>query len=246
MLTAVHVVLLGEDADAQACVAAALPPVGLGRLRRTCRGARGAAPVGVDWARLGQPRELAAAGELRALRYLYVHDNDNLHPFHMLLIAAHQGRCKVVDWVLDHWQWDQDALLLAAKYASNREVLRRLAAAGLEHSPDMLFFAAWNGNMALLTAALDAGVPPDSGVSLSDGDKLYALAIACEFGHLSCARALLMAGADVDRQGRRNGSALAYAAREGQLECTRLLIECNADVHARDWAGRTASSARAY
>jgi len=52
MLTAVQVVLLGEDADAQACVAVALPPVALGRLRRTCRGARGAVPVGVDWAQL--------------------------------------------------------------------------------------------------------------------------------------------------------------------------------------------------
>jgi len=116
MLTAAHVVLLGVDADAQDCVAAALPPVALGRLRRTCRGARGAAPVGVDWARLCQPRELVAAGELRASRYLYVHDNDNLHPFHTLLMAAHQGRCKVVGWVLDHWQWDQDALFRVAKY----------------------------------------------------------------------------------------------------------------------------------
>jgi len=95
--------------------------------------------------------------------------------------------------------------------------------------------------MALLTAALDAGVPPDSGLESLPGygDKLYALAIACEFGHLSSARALLMAGADVDQQGR-NGSALAETARVGQLECMRLLLECNADVHARDWEGRTA------
>ena len=94
--------------------------------------------------------------------------------------------------------------------------------------------------MALLTAALDAGVPPDSGLESLPGygDKLYALAIACEFGHLSSARALLMAGADVDQQGR-NGSALAETARVGQLECMRLLLECNADVHARDWEGRT-------
>jgi len=159
------------------------------------------------------------------------------------LIAAHQGRCEVVVWVLDHWQWDQDALFQVAKSTSDREVLRRLAAAGLEHSPDTLFSAALNGNMALLTAALDAGVPPDSGVSMKSlpgySDKMYALAIACESGHLSCAWALLMAGADVDRQGR-NGSALSEAARVGQLECMRLLLKCNADVHARDWAGRTA------
>ena len=149
----------------------------------------------------------------------------------------------MVVWVLDHWQWDQDALFQVAKSTSDREVLRRLAAAGLEHSPDTLFSAALNGNMALLTAALDAGVPPDSGVSMKSlpgySDKMYALAIACESGHLSCAWALLMAGADVDRQGR-NGSALSEAARVGQLECMRLLLKCNADVHARDWAGRTA------
>jgi len=40
MLTAAHTVLLGENADAQACVAAALPPMALSRLRRTCRSAK--------------------------------------------------------------------------------------------------------------------------------------------------------------------------------------------------------------
>jgi len=243
MLTAAHVVLLGKDADAQACVAAALPPVALGRLRRTCHGARGAAPVGVDWARLCQPSELAAAGELRALRYLYVHDNDNLDPFDTLLIAAHQGRCKVVVWVLDHWQWDHDALFQVAKSTFDREVLRRLAVAGLEHSPNTLLSAALNGNMALLTAALDAGVPPDSGVSLESlpgyGDKLYALATACEFGHPSCARALLERGVDVDRQGS-SGPALVAAARRGNIQCARLLLAHRADVHARTKVGSIA------
>jgi len=81
MLTAEHVVLIGEDADTQACVAAKLPPVALRRLRCTCRGASGAAPIGVNWARLSQPSELAAAGEIRALKYLYLHDKDNLDPF---------------------------------------------------------------------------------------------------------------------------------------------------------------------
>jgi hypothetical protein len=109
MLTATHTVLLGEDADAQSCVATALPPMALGRLRRTCRGASGAAPVGVDWARLCQPNELAAAGELRALQYLYLHDKDNPDPWYMLCTAARHGRGAMVAWILEQEDFNHPA-----------------------------------------------------------------------------------------------------------------------------------------
>jgi len=243
MLTAAHVVLLGADADAQACVAAGLLPVALGRLRRTCSGARGAAPVGVDWARLGQPSELAAAGELRALLYLYIYDKDNLDPFDTLLTAARQGRCEVVAWVLGLTRVPPNALLTVAASASHPNVFRLLTAAGLEHSPTALLTAVKYGNLAFLTAVLDAGVHPDSKVSLDVSCYSYhghALISACMYGDLACARALLAAGADVDIQGGRGGFALFEAACNGHLECTWLLIEHSADVDARDQGGCTA------
>jgi hypothetical protein len=101
MLTAMHTVLLGENADAQSCVATSLPPMALGRLRRTCRGASGAAPVGVDWARLCQPKELAATGELRALRYLYLHDKCSPDQWYTLCIAAQHGWREMVARILE-------------------------------------------------------------------------------------------------------------------------------------------------
>jgi len=242
MLTAVHVVLLGEDADAQACVAAALPPVALARLRRTCHGASGAAPVGVDWAQLYQPSELAATGKLRALKYLYQHDEEDLDMWNTLETAADRGRHEVVAWVLGLVRVAPNAFLSVAASASTPEVLRLLIAAGLDHSPTALLTAVQCGNVAFLNAVLDAGVHPDSKISLHDmwyGAHRHALTSACNLGHLSCARALLAAGADVDGQGR-EGSALAEAAREGHLECMRLLLENNADVNAWDWVGCTA------
>jgi len=232
MLTAAHEVLLGEDVDAQACVAAALPPVALGRLRRTCRGARGATPVGVDWAQLYQPSELAATGKLRALKYLYQHDEEDLDMWDTLVTAADRGRHEVVAWVLGLTRVAPNVLLHVAASASTPEVLRLLSAAGLEHSPTALLTAVQCGNVAFLNAVLDAGVHPDSEFSLHDvryGAHRHALISACNSGHLPCARALLAAGADVDGQGR-EGSALAEAAREGHLECMRLLLDNNADV----------------
>jgi len=95
MLTAAHVVLLGEDADAQACVAAALPPMALGRLRRTCRGASGAAPVGVDWAWLRHPSEFAK-GARRDLLDRNFHDKEDPDAWDTLYMAAHQGRAAVL------------------------------------------------------------------------------------------------------------------------------------------------------
>jgi len=242
MLTAVHVVLLGEDADAQACVAAALPPVALGRLRRICRGASSAAPVGVDWAQLYQPSELAATGKLRALKYLYKHDEEDLGKWNTLDNAAHRGRHEVVAWVLGLVRVVPNALLNVAASASTPEVFQLLSAAGLEHSPTALLIAVQYGNVAFLNAVLDAGVHPDSEISLRDvwyGAHRHALTSACKSRHLLCVRALLAAGADVDGQGR-EGSPLAESAREGQFECMRLLLEHKADVHARDWAGCTA------
>jgi len=244
MLTAAHTVLLGKDADAQACVAAALPPVALGQLRRTCRGASGAAPVGVDWARLCPLSGLAARGELRALQYLYLHDKDCINPWEILLTAVSAGRGAVVTWILgkqEHSSGFRYQLMHVTASASDPEVIRLLIAAGAEHSPDALLCAVQHGNLAFLTAVLNAGVHPDSEPSFpnsNDNRPGHALISACESGHLSCARALLAAGADVDRLGP-YGSALEGAATQGHLECMRLLLKHGADV---DRLGRNGSA----
>ena len=244
MLTAAHTVLLGEDADAQACVAAALPPVALGQLRRTCHGASGAAPVGVDWARLCPLSGLAARGELRALQYLYLHDKDCIHPWDILLTAVSAGRGAVVAWILgnqEHSSYFWDKLMHVTASASDPKVIRLLIAAGAKHSPDALLCAVQHGNLAFLTAVLDTGVHPHSKPSLPNSNynsPRHALSSACESGHLSCARALLAAGADVDRLGP-YGSALEGAATKGHLECMRLLLEHGADV---DRLGRNGSA----
>ena len=228
MLTTAHTVLLGEDADAQSCVAAALPPVALCRLRRTCCGASGAAPVGVDWAWLRQPSGVA--------------EGEDPDPWDTLYVAAHQGRAAVVAWLLVHLHPTPGALLNVAALASYPEVIHLLTAAGLEHSPYALLLAVQLGNLPLLTAVLGAGVHPDSEGVFSEfvrfGAPMYALAGACESGRFSCARALLAAGADVDKQGGWGASALMEAARMGHLECMRLLLEHSANVHARSsWRG---------
>jgi ankyrin repeat protein len=241
MLTATHSVLLGADVDAQSCVAAALPPMALGRLRRTCRGASGAAPVGVDWARLWLLNHLAATGELCALQYLHLHDKDKPHPWYTLFTAARHGRVAVVTWALGLNRVTPDDLLAMAASASDPEVLQLLTAAGLEHSPKALLYAVKRDNLALLTAVLDAGVHPDGDLPLqySRYGRTYALNNACASGQITCARALLAAGADVNRKGE-DGSALLQAARNGHPECMRLLIEHKADVHARTVWGGTA------
>ena len=148
----------------------------------------------------------------------------------------------MVAWALGLVRVAPNALLNVAASASTPEVFRLLSAAGLEHSPTALLLAVQYGNVAFLNAVLGAGVHPDSETSLRDGwsgAHRHALTSACKSGHLSCARALLAAGADVDGPGW-EGSPLAEAAREGQFECMRLLLEHRADVHARDGSGCTA------
>jgi len=251
MLTAAHVVLLGEDADAQACVAAALPPVALGRLRHTCHGASGAAPVGVDWARLCPLSGLAARGELRALQYLYLHDKDYIHPWDILPTTVSAGRGAVVAWILgkqEHSSYFRGKLVHVIASASDPEVIRLLIAAGAEHLPDALLCAVQHGNLAFLTAVLDTGVHPDSEPSLPNSNYYsprHALISACESGHLSCARALLAAGGDVDRLGP-YGFALWGAARKGHLECMRLLLEHGTDVDRLGRDGSALSGAAFY
>jgi len=213
VLTAAHTVLLGENADAQACVAAALPPMALSRLRRTCRSARGAAPVGVDWTRLCQPSELDAAGELRALQYLYLHDKEHSDSWVTLWTAAYRGRGAVVAWILaqEDIQLAPYTLIDVAASTSDPEVLRLLLATGLGHSSAALLRAVQCGNLAFLAALLATGAHPDSEVALHGGPR---------YGGPRC--------------GGTRGTALMEATREGHLECVQLLLRHSADVHARN------------
>lgn len=87
----------------------------------------------------------------------------------------------------------------------------------------LMVYAATEGDAALAERLLKAGVDPDAVISLDD----TALGIAAENGHLGVARALIAAGADVNRQCR-VGTPLKYAARFQRTEMVKLLLEAGA------------------
>ncbi|HZN65336.1 MAG TPA: ankyrin repeat domain-containing protein [Tepidisphaeraceae bacterium] len=84
-------------------------------------------------------------------------------------------------------------------------------------------YAVREGDTALAERLLKAGVDPDAVISLDD----TALGIAAQNGHLGVARALIAAGADVNRRSGIN-TPLKYAAKFHQPEMVKLLLEAGA------------------
>ena len=89
-----------------------------------------------------------------------------------------------------------------------------------------LLDAARNGDVAAVTAAMEAGAD----VNAAQGDGMTALHWAAERGHADVARVLLDAGAAVDR-GTRIGSytPLHLASRRGNADMARTLLTAGAD-----------------
>ncbi|MDP3969486.1 MAG: ankyrin repeat domain-containing protein [Nocardioides sp.] len=81
------------------------------------------------------------------------------------------------------------------------------------------------GETALLTQALDVGVPRD----LSDPQGNSLLMLAAYHGHAAATRLLAERGADVDRLNDRGQSPLAGAVFKGEDEVVRVLLTHGAD-----------------
>ena len=77
-------------------------------------------------------------------------------------------------------------------------------------------------------------------MSLQDGSGWVALHQACYEGHLECAKALLGAGADINKQTNGGHTPLMAAAQYGKIEVVRELLKRGAKKELKDKSGKTA------
>ena len=77
-------------------------------------------------------------------------------------------------------------------------------------------------------------------MSLKDGIGYVALHRACAGGHLECAKALLGAGADINKQKDDGWTPLMMAAIYGKIEVVRELLKRGAKKELKDKDGKTA------
>ena len=73
-----------------------------------------------------------------------------------------------------------------------------------------------------------------------------ALHMACDYGHLECAKALLGAGADINKQTNHGSTPLMDAANMGNIEVVRELLKRGAKKDLKDNGGDTAYDNAAY
>ena len=77
-------------------------------------------------------------------------------------------------------------------------------------------------------------------MSLQNGTGCVALHYACLNGHLECAKALLGAGADINKLTNDGNTPLMYAANEGKIEVVRELLKRGAKKELKSNNGNTA------
>lgn len=94
--------------------------------------------------------------------------------------------------------------------------------------------AARDGDLAGITAALDAGADIEETISAGS-----ALALATQRGRIDAVNLLLDRGADINAMSTR-GPALTVAVARGNLEMTQLLLDRGADVNILTPAGKSA------
>ena len=116
-----------------------------------------------------------------------------------------------------------------------------------------IHWAAGRGNLPAVRALLDSGVDVDkaatyhrifpntrygsSGVNSTEGE--IALQCAAKKGHLAVVKALIKAGADVNRQDNYENTALGAATAQGSTLVVMELIKAGADVNLADDMGAT-------
>jgi uncharacterized protein len=91
-----------------------------------------------------------------------------------------------------------------------------------------LFDMARNGDAAMLSAYVDAGIPPN--LTNTNGDTLVML--AAYHGHGAAVAALIARGADVDRHNKRGQTPLAGAVFKNDTAVIDLLLRADANPRA--------------
>lgn len=200
--------------------------------------------------------ELAAAGDLDGCdRLVYTPGAGKMTEGQIAADTSYDKPYRSPLWasLADHWSCFTGAVLGAcashcAAAAGHVHVLAVLLereaaptrAARIPTYANPLHFAALNGRVSCVELLLHAAGPLDAGVvdqAVLDhfgrhGPTALALAACCadEPGGLACAKALLAAGADVNRPGAGGMTALHHAARCGHSSVCELLVAAGAWV----------------
>lgn len=101
-----------------------------------------------------------------------------------------------------------------------------------------LFDGARTGDTALVTSAIDQGVP----LELSDEKGNTFLMLASYHGHTSLVEALIQRGADVNRPNDRGQTPVAGAVFKRHNEIVSLLLNAGADINAGVPSARAAAN----
>ena len=128
---------------------------------------------------------------------------------------------------------DEDKIVLDSKIseAVKKETLQKL-----------LHNAASNGEVRKIENLLHGGTADFVDVNAPDEEGTAPLIYASCFGHLNAVQALLDAGADIDRQDRRNQwTSLMWAITNRHKDIARLLLDRGASLDIKSSSGRTAA-----
>lgn len=101
-----------------------------------------------------------------------------------------------------------------------------------------LFDGARTGDTALVTSAIDQGVP----IELADEKGNTFLMLAAYHGHTSLVEALIQRGADVNRPNGREQTPVAGAVFKRHNEIVSLLLNAGADINAGVPSARAAAN----
>ena len=167
-----------------------------------------------------------------------------------LMAAARHGRAPVVQTLLaaganinqakqaagTPFTSNSSTALSIAVRMQKTDVVTALLAAGARVDGRALHEAAWNGNVALIAQLLESGASLESTIqtqSMASNDPApdyTPLIVAVRRRHVDAVRALIQAGANVDRLTSDKHTALYYAALLRSASMCRLLIESGADA----------------
>ena len=166
-----------------------------------------------------------------------------------LYCAASKGRLEVVRLLLSRgvkvegWNRSSCDPLCVAAFNGHLGCVRALLTAGSpmiigrRHGFSAVNGAAQNGHVEILEYFLQLGFSANAESTPAGGTPLLVAAIE---GQLSCIKALLAAGADVNRANDNSRTALHFAAVHQQPDAVALLLAGGARVDLRDREGKTA------